>query len=164
MTGAVGMIVFGLLTMDEAYRAVSWKTVFLLAGLLPLGHAVETSGAASFIALHLIDTLGGMPAWMLQTIIALLATVFSMIMSNVGATALLVPIAINIARASGADPAMFALTVAISTSNSFMIPTHQVNALIMGPGDYRVADFIHAGAFMTLLYLVVSISVLNLLF
>jgi di/tricarboxylate transporter len=82
----------------------------------------------------------------------------------VGATVLLVPIAINMAVASGADPAMFALTVAISTSNSFLIPTHQVNALIMGPGDYHVADFLRAGSVMTLLFLVVSLTVLNLVF
>ncbi len=59
---------------------------------------------------------------------------------------------------------MFALTVAISTSNSFMLPTHQVNALIMGPGDYRVADFLRAGSVMTLLFLIVSLAVLNALY
>jgi di/tricarboxylate transporter len=164
MTGAVGMIVFGLLSMDEAYRAVSWKTVFLLAGLLPLGMAVETSGAANYIALHALAAIGPVPSWVLQVLVAVLATVFTLVISNVGATALLVPIAINIAFATGADPAMFALTVAISTSNSFLIPTHQVNALIMGPGDYRVADFLRAGSVMTLLFLIVSLVVLNLVF
>jgi di/tricarboxylate transporter len=66
--------------------------------------------------------------------------------------------------ATGADPAMFAMTVAISTSNSFIIPTHQVNALIVGPGDYRVADFLRAGSPLTALYIVVSLVVLNLVF
>ena len=61
----------------------------------------------------------------------------------------------------GANPAMFALTVAISTSNSFLIPTHQVNALIMGPGAYRVADFMRAGGIMTVLFLIVSLLALN---
>ena len=65
---------------------------------------------------------------------------------------------------TGADPAMFALTVAISTSNAFLIPTHQVNALIMGPGDYRVSDFLRAGSIMTVLFLVVSLLMLNLVF
>jgi di/tricarboxylate transporter len=85
-------------------------------------------------------------------------------MSNVGATVLLVPLAINLAVAIGADPAMFALTVAISTSNSFILPTHQVNALIMGPGGYRVADFLKAGSIMTLIFLVVSLAALNIVF
>ncbi|MDH3647788.1 MAG: SLC13 family permease [Gammaproteobacteria bacterium] len=164
MTGAVGMIVFGVVTMDEAYRAVSWKTVFLLAGLLPLGHAVETSGTASYVAQHLLATLGEVPIWTLQTMVALLAAIFTLVMSNVGATVLLVPFAINLALVSGADPAMFALTVAISTSNSFIIPTHQVNALIMGPGDYKVSNFIRAGSIMTVIFLVVSLVVLNLMF
>ncbi|MGI9507586.1 MAG: SLC13 family permease, partial [Geminicoccaceae bacterium] len=84
-------------------------------------------------------------------------------MSSVGATVLLVPLAVNIALGAGADPALFALTVAISTSNSFLIPTHQVNALIMGPGGYRVADFMRAGSVMTALFFIVSLTALNLL-
>jgi di/tricarboxylate transporter len=64
----------------------------------------------------------------------------------------------------GANPAIFALTVAISTSNSFLIPTHQVNALLMGPGGYRVADFLRAGGIMTVLFLLVSLTMLNLVF
>ena len=85
-------------------------------------------------------------------------------MSNVGATVLLVPLAVSIAVASGGDPAVFALTVAISTSNSFLIPTHQVNALIMGPAGYKVTDFMKGGGIMTVLFLVVSLGVMHLLF
>ncbi len=161
LVGAVGMVVFGLLSMDEAYRAVSWKSVFLLAGLLPLGEAVEKSGSADYIARHLVVAMGDVAPWVLQTMVAVLASIFSLVMSNVGATALLVPIAINLALATGADPAMFALTVAISTSNSFILPTHQVNALIMGPGNYRVFDFMRAGSIMSLIYLVVTVLALN---
>ncbi|NNF16756.1 MAG: SLC13 family permease [Gammaproteobacteria bacterium] len=162
LAGAVGMIVTGVLTMDDAYDAVSWKTVFLLAGLLPLGHAVETSGTANYLALHVLDWVGDLPNWALQALIAVIAAAFTLVISNIGATIILVPIAINVALASGADPAMFALTVAISTSNSFLIPTHQVNALIMGPGNYRVSDFLRAGSVMTILFLVVSLVALNL--
>jgi Di- and tricarboxylate transporters len=85
-------------------------------------------------------------------------------MSNVGATVLLVPLAVNIAVGVNADPALFALTVAIATSNSFLIPTHQVNALIMGPAGYRVADFMRAGGIMTLLFLVVALFMMNLIY
>ena len=100
----------------------------------------------------------------MQIGIAVLATIFTLIMSNVGATVLLVPLAINIAIAAGGNPAVFALTVAISTSNSFIIPTHQVNALIMGPAGYRVRDFLKAGTGMTLLFLIVSLTMMNLVF
>jgi len=164
MTGAMGMILSGVLSIDEAYRAVSWKTVFLLASLIPLGLAVETSGTAAYIADQTLNLLGGMPTWGLQAAVAVLATFFTLVMSNVGATVLLVPLAVNIAIGADADPALFALTVAIATSNSFLIPTHQVNALIMGPGGYRVPDFMRAGGIMTVLFLVVSLSVLNLIF
>jgi di/tricarboxylate transporter len=68
------------------------------------------------------------------------------------------------ALGAGANPAVFALTVAIATSNSFLIPTHQVNALIMGPGGYRVPDYMRAGGIMTILFLVVSLAMLNLVY
>ena len=164
MVGAVGMIISGVLTMDEAYEAVSWKTVFLLASLIPLGLAVEGTGTARWIAQQTLELLDGMPIWGLQAAIGLLATVFTLVMSNVGATVLLVPLAVNIALGAGADPRIFALTVAICTSNSFLIPTHQVNALIMGPAGYKVVDFMRAGGVMTVLFLVVAIGMLNLVF
>ena len=162
LTGAIGMVVSGVLTMDEAYAAVSWQTVFLLASLIPLGIAVEQSGTATWIAQQILMLVGDVPDFVLQVVMALLSTFFTLVMSNIGATVLLVPLAINIAIAVGADPAMYALIVAISTSNSFLIPTHQVNALLMGPGGYQVADFMRAGGIMTVLFLVVSLLMLNL--
>ena len=164
LVGAMGMVLSGVLSMDEAYEAVSWKTVFLLASLIPLGFAVESSGTAAWIAAQTLELMGDVPIWVLQAVIAILATFFTLVMSNVGATVLLVPLAVNIAIGAGADPAVFALTVAIATSNSFLIPTHQVNALIMGPGGYRVPDFIKAGGIMTILFLVVSLTMLNIVF
>jgi len=164
LTGAMGMVLTGVLTIDEAYDAVSWQTVFLLASLIPLGIAVDQSGTAAWIAQEILTLVGDVPNWVLQTVIAGLATFFTLVMSNIGATVLLVPLAVNIAIAVGADPAVFALTVAISTSNSFLIPTHQVNALIMGPGGYQVADFMRAGGIMTILFIVVSLLMLNLIF
>ena len=164
LTGAAGMILTKVLDIDEAYEAVSWSTVFLLASLIPLGQAVQTSGTAAWIAQQILVLLDGWPIWSLQAGIAVLATVFTLIMSNVGATVLLVPLAVSIAVAAGGDPAIFALTVAISTSNSFLIPTHQVNALIMGPAGYRVMDFVKSGGIMTVLFLIVSLVMMNLVF
>ncbi|MFK5984517.1 MAG: SLC13 family permease [Pseudomonadota bacterium] len=164
LTGAIGMVLSGVLKIDEAYEAVSWKTVFLLASLIPLGLAVETSGTAKWIAEQTLVVVGDMPIWVIQAAVAVLATFFTLVMSNVGATVLLVPLAVNIALGVGADPAVFALTVAIATSNSFLIPTHQVNALIMGPAGYRVPDFIKAGSIMTILFLVVMMVMMNIVF
>lgn len=162
LTGAMGMVLSGVLSMDEAYDAVSWQTVFLLASLIPLGVAVDQSGTAFWMANQIIALVGDVPDLVLQIVIALLSTFFTLVMSNIGATVLLVPLAVNIAVTVGADPATYALIVAISTSNSFLIPTHQVNALLMGPGGYQVADFMRAGGFMTLLFLVVSLAMINL--
>jgi di/tricarboxylate transporter len=164
LTGAVGMVLSGVLRMDEAYDAVSWKTVFLLASLIPLGLAVEETGTAKWIADQALSLTGEAPVWVMQLIVALLATFFTLVMSNVGATVLLVPLAVNIAIGIGADPAMFALIVALATSNSFIIPTHQVNSLIMGPGGYKVTDFIKAGTLMTVIFLAVMLTVLNWLY
>lgn len=164
LVGAGGMIATNVLRIDEAYEAVSWPTVFLLASLIPLGQAVQNTGTASWIAQQILQLLDGWPIWGLQAGVAVLATVFTLVMSNVGATVLLVPLAVSIAVAAGGDPAIFALTVAISTSNSFLIPTHQVNALIMGPAGYKVTDFMKSGGIMTVLFLVVSLLVMNLVF
>ena len=164
LVGAVGMILSRVLSIDEAYDAVGWNTVFLLASLIPLGQAVQNTGTATWIAQQLLGLLEGWPIWGLQTGLAVLATLFTLVMSNVGATVLLVPLAVSVAVAAGGDPAVFALTVAIATSNSFLIPTHQVNALIMGPAGYSVLDFVRAGGVMTILFLAISIPMLNLVF
>ena len=164
LAGAVGMILSRVLSVDEAYAAVGWSTVFLLASLIPLGQAVQATGTAAWIAGQILSLLDGWPIWSLQAGLAVLATVFTLVMSNVGATVLLVPLAVSIALSSGGDPAIFALTVAIATSNSFLIPTHQVNALIMGPAGYRVVDFVRSGGIMTVLFLIVSLTGLSLFF
>ncbi len=164
LVGAAGMIATNVLRIDEAYEAVSWPTVFLLASLIPLGQAVQNTGTAAWIAEQILTLLDGWPIWGLQVGVAVLATAFTLVMSNVGATVLLVPLAVSIAVAAGGDPAVFALTVAISTSNSFLIPTHQVNALIMGPAGYKVTDFVKSGGIMTVLFLIVSLTVMNAVF
>ncbi|MEZ5715678.1 MAG: SLC13 family permease [Paracoccaceae bacterium] len=164
LVGAAGMIATKVVRIEEAYEAVSWQTVFLLASLIPLGVAVQETGTAAWIAHKVVALLDGWPIWALQLGVAVLATGFTLVMSNVGATVLLVPLAVSIAVQAGADPALFALTVAIATSNSFLIPTHQVNALIMGPAGYKVADFVRAGGVMTLLFLAVSMVMMNLVF
>jgi len=164
LVGAMGMVLTGVISMDKAYLAVSWKTVFLLASLIPLGQAMERTGTAAWIAQEIMHILGNVPELTIQIALAVLATIFSLVMSNVGATTILVPIAVSIALATGANPTMYALIIALSTSNAFILPTHQVNALIMGPGGYRVADFIRVGTPMSVIFITVMLTVVNLLF
>ena len=94
MTGAIGMIVLRVVPIDEAYRAVDWRTVFLLAGLIPLGIAMEHTGAAAYIADRMMTILEGAHPLIIMTAVAVLATIFSLFMSNVAATVLLVPLVI----------------------------------------------------------------------
>lgn len=164
LVGAMGMVLTGVLSIDEAYDSVSWKSVFLLASLIPLGLAMERSGTAAWIAQEIMVVLGDVPEIAIQVALAVLATFFSLVMSNVGATTILVPIGVSIALATGASPTMYALIIALSTSNAFILPTHQVNALIMGPGGYRVADFIRVGSAMSVIFIVVMLTVVNLLY
>ena len=164
MTGALGMILTRVLSIDEAYQAVDWRTVFLLGGLIPLGIATEKSGAAAWIAHTVLGAIGTVEPIVLLAVIGVLATVFTLVISNVGATVLLVPLVVNMALAAHTDPRMAALVVGLATSNSFILPTHQVNALYMGPGRYRSVDFMKAGTVVSIVFLVVMIAMLYLFY
>jgi di/tricarboxylate transporter len=163
LVGAVILLLSRVLTPDEAYRSVSWQTVFLLAALIPLGQAMEATGTAAWIAQQVIAVTDGLPLWAIQATIALLATAFTLTISNIGATVLLVPLAANVAVGVGASPAQFGMIVALAASNAFFLPTHQVNALLMGPGGYRVKDFLRAGFALSVLFLVMLVVGANLL-
>lgn len=165
LTGAVGMLLSGVLNMEEAYNAINWKTIFTLACLIPLGWAMDSTGTAAWIAQEVLVYFGHWPQWSLQATIAILALFFSQVVSNVGATVMVVPLAINIALASNGNPAVYALIVAISTSNSFLIASaNPVLTLIAGPGGYRTRDFWRAGLPLTLLLLGVLLVSVNLAF
>ena len=164
MSGAVMMVLLRVLPIDDAYRAVDWRTVFLLAGLIPIGTAMDKSGAADLVANGLTSLLAGSPAIVLMLAIGLLATLFSLFMSNVAATVLLAPLAIIVGAEAGVDGRALALLVAVCASNSFVLPTHQVNALFMSPGGYRNADYIRAGGIMSLIFLVLAVGAVWLLF
>ncbi len=160
MSGALGMIITGVLSVDEAYRAVDWMTVFLLAGLIPLGVAFEKTGTAAFIAKFVLGMLGHPTPIVLLAAVGIMTSFFTLVISNVGATVLLVPLCMNMAVMAGGDPRMAALVVGLSASNTFVLPTHQVNALIMRPGGYRTIDYAKAGIIMTILFLTVELTIL----
>jgi di/tricarboxylate transporter len=164
MSGAVAMVLLRVLTIDAAYRAVDWRTVFLLAGLIPLGTAMDKSGAAVYLANGITALLAGSSPLLLMAAVGLMATMFSLFMSNVAATVLLVPLVMIVGQEAGVDGRGLALLVAVCASNSFVLPTHQVNALFMSPGGYRNADYLRAGGGMTLLFLGIAVASVWLLF
>ena len=165
MTGVAGMLVTGVLQIDEAYAAINWKTVFLMACLIPLGWAMDSSGAAAWIAGHTLDELpAGLPDWILQGALALLTTAFSLVISHVGATIVMVPMAINLALAAGGDPTVFALIVALAASNNFMTASNPIMSMITGPANYRAPDLWRVAGPLSLCYLVIVVVAVNLLF
>jgi di/tricarboxylate transporter len=164
LAGAMAMVLTKVLSIDEAYESVDWMTVFLLGGLIPLGIAFEKTGAAKLIAETIMTMMGDVSPLVLLTVIGMLTSFFTLVASNVGATVLMVPLAMNMAGAAGADPRIAALVVAVACSNTFILPTHQVNALIMRPGGYKTKDYFRAGAGMTILYLVVMMATIATLY
>ncbi|MCU0632477.1 MAG: SLC13 family permease [Methanolinea sp.] len=163
LTGVAGMVLSGVLTLDEAYRAVDWKTIILIGGLIPLGIAMEKSGAAAMLAGFLTEALPGAHPIVFMCAIAILATVLSLIISNVAATILLVPLVMISGAAAGIDPRALALLVAVCAQNSFILPTHQVNALLMGPGGYSTKDYLKAGSIMTVIFTGIAVTLIYLL-
>ena len=153
MTGAIGMLLSGVLNMDEAYKAINWKTIFVTACLIPLGWSMDATGTAAWLAQVVLEHLGGASPWVLQLCLAVLTLLFSQVMSNVGATVMMVPIAISVAVATGGNPSAYALIVAVS---SLMMVT--------GPGGYKGKDFLRVGLPLTLIVLVVTLIAVNLLF
>jgi di/tricarboxylate transporter len=163
-TGAIAMVLTRVLTIQEAYQAIEWKVVFLLAGLIPLGVAMQKTGTAAFLAERVMSLVqGGHPALILLTV-AVLSTLFSLFMSNVGAIVVLAPLVMSMAQIGGLDPRPLALMAAVCAANSFILPTHQVNAFLMSSGGYRNADYLKAGGGMTLLFLVVVVPVFYLFY
>lgn len=165
MTGVAGMLIAGVIHIDEAYAAINWKTVFLMACLIPLGWAMDSSGAAAWVAGHTVERLPtGTPVWLLEIMIGLLTTAFSLVISHVGATIVTVPIAINMALAAGGNPTAFALIVALSASNNFMTASNPVISMITGPAGYSGKDLWRIGGPLSLIYTAVIVGMVNLLY
>lgn len=165
MTGAIGMLLTGVLNMDEAYRAVNWKTIFVTACLIPLGWSMDTTGTAAWVAQEVLVHLGHASPWILQTSLAILTLLFSQVMSNVGATVMMVPVAISVAVATGGNPSAYALIVAVSSSNTFLLSSgHPALMMVTGPGDYSGKDFLRAGIPLTFIVLVITLVAINLMF
>lgn len=165
MAGAAAMVVSGVLDMDEAYAAVSWKTVFTMACLIPLGIAMDSTGAANWLAQQSIERLGdGMPGWFIQVSLALFTTCLGLAIGNVGATVVMVPLAVNIALASDGNPMAYAFLAALCASNNFVSHSNPVISMITGPAGYQTRELWRNGLPITLMYLAVSVLAVNLMF
>lgn len=158
------MVLTRVLDIQEAYHSIEWKVVFLLAGLIPLGVAMQKTGTAAFLAEQMMTLVQGKHPVFLVLTVAVLSTLFSLSMSNVGAIVVLAPLVMSMAQIGGFDPRPLALMAAVCAANSFVLPTHQVNALLMSSGGYRNADYVKAGGGMTLLFILIVVTVFYLFY
>ena len=154
---AVAMILTGCLSIEEAHESIDWRTVFLVAGMLPLGMAMEATGTARFIANIMLDALGDYGPSALLAGMYLLAALITQAMSNAAAMVLIVPIALDTALGLGANHITFTMAVVIGAVTSFLSPIgHKANVLVYGPGGYRFFDYARVGALLTVILLIVS--------
>ena len=162
-TGAVLMVVTKCLTMDEAYQAIEWRAVFLIAGMLPLGLALTKTGAAAWVGQVLIQTFGGLGPLVLLSVFYLMAMLLTQFVSGQAAAVIVAPIALSAAIQINSSPYAFAMAAALACSTAFMTPiAHPVNLLIMGPGGYAPRDFFKIGLPLTVVVFLVMLLVLPL--
>jgi len=161
IVGAALMVLTGCLSMDEAYRFIEWKAVFLIAGMLPLGIAMEQTGSALFLAEGVITLIGSLGPMAILAAMFILASLASQIMPNAAVAVLLAPIALNTATDLGISPYPLMMAVAVSASAAFLSPVaHPSNVLVLGPGGYRLRDYLKVGIPLTILVMIVTLLVL----
>jgi di/tricarboxylate transporter len=165
LIGVVLMVLTGCLNMDEAYQAIEWKAVFLIAGMLPLGIAMQETGTAAFLADQMLALVGGLgPQGVLAGIfiLTLLATQF---IPNPVVAVLIAPIALTTATSMGVQPYAFLLGVAYAASASFLTPVaHPANVLVVTPGGYRFGDFLKTGIPIAIIVFIASLLLLPRLY
>ena len=163
--GAVGMVLTRCLNMDEAYESIDWRTVFLVAGMLPLGTAMETTGTARYIADLMLGAIGGMGPMAALAGMYLLAALVTQPMSNAATMVLVVPIALDTALSLGANHLTFTLAVVIGAATSFLTPVgHKANVLVFGPGGYKFFDYARVGALLTVFLFIATMIALPIFF
>jgi di/tricarboxylate transporter len=155
VTAALLMILLGVVSLDEAYQAIDWRSIFLIGGMLPLGLAMESTQAAKFLANVVVEQLSSLGPLAILMGLYLLAGLMTQSLSNAAAIVLIGPIAVNIALNLGADPRAFLMAVVIAVSNDYLTPIgHQSNILVFGPGGYKFSDYTKVGAGLSLTYFV----------
>jgi len=149
--GASIMVLSGCLTMEQAHRAIDWRSIFLIAGMLPLGAAMQETGAAVFIAGHVMDVLGDAGPWTVIMGLYILTAMATMIIPTAALVVLMAPIVLSTMSEMGFAPEPAMMAVAVAASASFTSPiSHPANVLVMGPGGYRFIDYLKMGVPLTI--------------
>jgi Trk K+ transport system NAD-binding subunit len=161
VVGGTIMVLTGCLTMENAYRAIDWRAIFLIAGMLPLGTAMQDTGAATYLADQVMNLLGDAGPWPVIMGLYILTAMATMIIPTAALVVLMSPIVLSAMGDLGLEPQTAMMAVAMAASASFTSPiSHPANILVMGPGGYRFVDYLKVGVPLTL---VVFIAVMGLL-
>jgi di/tricarboxylate transporter len=165
LIGAVAMILSRCVSMEDAYRAIHWESVVLIAAILPMATALETTGGMNLIVSNMVGQLGGAPPIVMMAALFLLTSLFSQVMSNTATTVLLAPIAFEVAQQIGVSPMTLLMTVAIAASTAFATPiASPVNTLVLNPGNYHFTDFTRVGVPLQILLLLTSLVIVPIFF
>lgn len=157
--GCIALVVFRCLEPDEVYESVDWRVIMLLAGVLPMGIALQSSGAASFLADRTLDLVGGWGPIAVLAVIYLLTATLTEFMSNNASAVLLTPIAVAAAQSIDANPTPFVVAVAFAASTSFATPVgYQTNTMVYSAGGYRFMDFVKIGVPLNLLFWAIAVT------
>ena len=157
LLGCIFLIITGCITMEEAYRAIDWKVIFLLAGAMSLGIAMDESGAAVLLSGLLIDGAGTWGPTAVVSILYLITVILTSVMSNNASAVLLAPIAIAGSVAMGVDARPFLMAITFAASSSFMTPIgYQTNTMIYGAGGYKFIDFVKVGGPLNLIFWIIA--------
>lgn len=161
--GALGMMLTGIISTEQAYSSIGWKSVFLVAGMLPMGIALTKTNAASLAAVKILEVFGGHGSLVLISGMFIVAVVLTQLINGAVAATIIGPIAIQIAHQAGVDPRAMVMGVAMATSMAFITPlSHAVNVLVMSPGGYSFKDYLKVGLPLSLLLFVVAIACLDM--
>lgn len=165
LTAAILMVISGCLTMDEAYRSIDWKSIFLVAGMLPMSAALSQTGLVDAAAASLVTLLGELNPRAIISALFIATALFSQVLSNTTTTVIIAPIALAAAVTLGVDPRPFLMAVAIGASMAFVTPVASpVNTLVMTPGSYSFGDYVKVGLPLLILTWIVTIIILPFVF
>jgi di/tricarboxylate transporter len=164
LSGAVVMVLIRTLSMDQAYRAIDWRSLFLVAGMLPVGVALNKTGASTMFANTILSSFGSAGHLALLAGFVLLTVALTQVVNGAAAVTVVAPIALIAAQQVGMEPRSVAMAVALASSMAFMSPLgHSVNVLVMGAGGYTFRDYARVGFPLTILLVIILLIILPLI-
>ncbi|MCO5250406.1 MAG: SLC13 family permease [Candidatus Kapabacteria bacterium] len=158
---AVTMILSGILPLKDVYTSIDWPVIVLLGAMIPVGMALETSGGAATIGMHILNIGDSFPTWAMIAIVLYITMTLSDVINNAATVVIMAPIALNVAHGLGVNSDAFIMAVAVGGSCAFLTPIgHQSNTLVMGPGGYRFTDYWRMGLPLDILVILISVPLI----